>query len=168
VDRIFGRLGNNDEQDRLVPTLLAASKTVFEASKIVTLATGGDHTMAVGENGALWAWGWGSYCQLGLGDTNNRLVPTLVRAEAVFGGSKVRMAACGGEHTLCGDGGGRAVGVPPRSARSTGPQRRARQAGADACGPAALCPRTHLRRCRRILSLGSCDNGRRPLHLGPR
>ena len=31
---IFGRLGHNDEQDRLVPTLLAAE--VFEASKIVT------------------------------------------------------------------------------------------------------------------------------------
>ena len=79
-----GQLGHNDEQDRLVPTLLAA--VVFEASKIVTVAAGGWCTMAVGDNGALWAWGSGSFGQLGLGDTNNRLVPTLVRVEEVFWG----------------------------------------------------------------------------------
>ena len=43
----FGRLGHNDEQDRLVPTLLAAE--VFQASKIVTVAAGGDHTTT-------WLW----------------------------------------------------------------------------------------------------------------
>jgi alpha-tubulin suppressor-like RCC1 family protein len=56
--------------------------------------------MAVGEHGALWAWGLGSSGHLGLGDTNERLVPTLVGAEKIFGGSKVRMAACGYDHTL--------------------------------------------------------------------
>jgi alpha-tubulin suppressor-like RCC1 family protein len=54
----------------------------------------------VGESGALWAWGFGSFGQLGLGDINDRRVPTLVGAAEVFGGSKVRMAACGCEHTL--------------------------------------------------------------------
>jgi alpha-tubulin suppressor-like RCC1 family protein len=72
----------------------------LKGSKIVTVATWGYHTMAVGENGSLWAWGWGSYCQLGLGDTNSRLVLMLVGAEEVFGGSKVRMVACRYEHTL--------------------------------------------------------------------
>jgi alpha-tubulin suppressor-like RCC1 family protein len=94
----YGILGHNDEQGRLVPTLLSAE--VFDESKIVTVAAGGCHTMAVGENGALWAWGWGSSGQLGLGDINDRRVPTLVGAEEVFGGSKVRMAACGYFHTL--------------------------------------------------------------------
>ena len=56
--------------------------------------------MAVGVNGALWGWGAGSYGQLGLGDTNKRLVPTLVGAEEVFGGSKARTVACGPYHTL--------------------------------------------------------------------
>jgi alpha-tubulin suppressor-like RCC1 family protein len=69
-----GHLGHNDGQTRLVPTLLAAD--VFEDSNIMTVAAGGDHTMAVGEHGALWAWGLGSSGQLGLGDTNERLVPT--------------------------------------------------------------------------------------------
>ncbi len=81
-----------------MPTLLAAE--VFKGSKIVTVAAGGRHTMAVGVDGALWAWGEGFYGQLGLGDTNNRLVPTLVGAEEVFGGSQVRTIACGYDHTL--------------------------------------------------------------------
>jgi hypothetical protein len=58
------------------------------------------------------------------------------------------------------------VGVGLRIARSTGAQRLAIQAGADARGPAALCPRTHLRRCRWRIPLGSRDSGRRPVHLG--
>jgi alpha-tubulin suppressor-like RCC1 family protein len=94
----FGCLGLNDEQDRLVPTLLAAE--VFEGSKIVTVAAGGYHNMAVGESGALWAWGKGYSGQMGLGDINDRRVPTLVGAEEVFGGSKVRTIACGYFHTL--------------------------------------------------------------------
>ena len=40
-----GCLGLNDEQDRLVPALLAAE--VFEGSTIVTVAAGGYYTMAV-------------------------------------------------------------------------------------------------------------------------
>ena len=91
-------LGHNDEQNRLVPTLLAAE--VFKGSKIVTVAAGGSHTMAVGVDGALWVWGWGLFGQLGLGDTNDRLVPTLVGTEEVFGGSQVRTISCGGVHTL--------------------------------------------------------------------
>ena len=93
-----GCLGLNDEQSRLVPALLAAE--VFEGSMIVTVAAGGYYTMAVGVNGRLWAWGWGSHGRLGLGDTNDRLVPTLVGAEEVFGGSQVRTVACGNVHVL--------------------------------------------------------------------
>ena len=150
-----GCLGLNDEQNRLVPTLLAAE--VFEGSTIVTVAAGGYHTMAVGVNGRLWAWGAGYFGQLGLGDTNKRLVPTLVGAEEVFGGSKVRTVACCNVYTRGGDGVERAVGVGTRSTRSTGPQRRATQAGADARGPEALCPLTHLRRYLFLRPLGSRD-----------
>jgi len=38
-----------------------------------------EHTLAVTIAGALWVWGLGSHDQLGLGDPDNRLVPTLVR-----------------------------------------------------------------------------------------
>ncbi len=59
----FGRLGHNDEQDRLVLRLLAE---FFEARKIVTVATGGYQTWlreraarfgrGDGDPPASWAW----------------------------------------------------------------------------------------------------------------
>jgi len=146
-----GRLGHNDEQQRLVPTLLTAE--VLKGSKIVTVAAGGAHTMAVGVNGTLWAWGLGSSS-------------SWAWATPMKGGCRrwwVRRRCLGVPRCARlrphagGDGGGRAVGVGQRSARTTGPQRRARQAGADARGPAALCPRTHLRCCRWRIPLGSRD-----------
>ena len=51
-------------------------------------------------DGGLWAWGHGLSGQLGLGDTQNSLVPVWVGAEEEFGGSPVLMAACGNSHTL--------------------------------------------------------------------
>ena len=48
----------------------------------------------------LWTWGARFSGQLGLGDTSNRLMPTLVGAEEVFRGAKVRTVASGHEHTL--------------------------------------------------------------------
>jgi len=65
----------------------------------VLVAAGACHTVAVTREGALWVWGYGLAGQLGLGDTENRLVPVRVGAEEVFGG-RVLMTACGNEHTL--------------------------------------------------------------------
>jgi hypothetical protein len=54
----YGCLGLNDEQDRLVPTLLAAE--VFEGSMIVTVAAGRLYTERSGRGAwdatASWAW----------------------------------------------------------------------------------------------------------------
>ena len=97
-DGSFGRLGHNDEQRRLAPEKLG--RWQFGGGKVVLVAAGWAHTVALAEGGVLWVWGNGIYGQLGLGDTNNRLVPTLLGAGEVFGGSLVRMAACGSAHTL--------------------------------------------------------------------
>ena len=91
-------LGHNDEEDRLAPTQLGRGQ--FGGGRVVLMAAGVLHTVALTEGGVLWVWGRGSGGQLGLGDTNNRLVPTRLGAGEVFGGSLVRVAACGGFHTL--------------------------------------------------------------------
>ena len=49
--------------------------------------------------GELWFCGHGGCGQLGLGDHDNRLAPTLVGAQVVFGGSLALMA-CGDSHSL--------------------------------------------------------------------
>jgi hypothetical protein len=80
-------------------------RKLFGASKIVVVAAGKLHTVAVAKGGVLWVWGCGANGQLGLGKLPTgpimvyRPVPTRLGAEEVFG-SRVRMAACGDFHTL--------------------------------------------------------------------
>lgn len=93
-----GRLGHSDEQDRLTPARLGRQQ--FGGGKIVLVAAGFKHTVAVAEGGVLWVWGAGGRGQLGLGDTDGRLVPTRLGADEVFGGSRVCTPACGALHTL--------------------------------------------------------------------
>tara|TARA_B100001142_G_scaffold325496_1_gene379190 strand:+ start:133 stop:1521 length:1389 start_codon:yes stop_codon:yes gene_type:complete len=91
-----GELGHNNLQNQLAPRQVESGRR-FGGEKVVFVAAGAGHTVAVTEGGRLYTWGWGTSGQLGHGDTRNRLVPTLVGAGA-FG--RVVMAACGGAHTL--------------------------------------------------------------------
>ena len=92
-----GCLGHGDEFSRYVPTRLARF-----GPRVVLAAAGDSHTVCVGEDGALWAWGWGALGQLGLGDNAGRLEPARVGGgDDTFGGSRVLLAACGENHTLC-------------------------------------------------------------------
>lgn len=51
---------------------------VGTASNWSAVATGSFHTVALCSDGALWAWGYNLFGQLGLGDTNDRNTPTRV------------------------------------------------------------------------------------------
>eukprot|EP00727_Mastigamoeba_balamuthi_P006274 m51a1_g2266 hypothetical protein (760) ;mRNA; r:345158-348398 len=74
--------------------------TAFNMSRrVLSLAVGSSHNMALLQNGSLYAWGHNDYGQLGLGDTINRSVPQPVpgfpRAEG-----RVLQVACGDLHTV--------------------------------------------------------------------
>jgi len=76
-----GVLGHNDLNNRLVPTRIEACRRVGEThhlgnAKIVSIAAGPTHSIAVTEKGALYTWGYAS----GLGHTDGKAkqVPTLV------------------------------------------------------------------------------------------
>jgi alpha-tubulin suppressor-like RCC1 family protein len=45
------------------------------------VAAGAEHSVAITEDGDLYGWGWGQYGNLGLGDTNNRLIPEKVNID---------------------------------------------------------------------------------------
>ena len=93
----LSRLGHNGKQDRLTPARLGREQ--FGGEKIVFVA-GYQHIVALAKGGVLWVWGCGDYGRLGLGNRDEMLVPTRLGAGEVFGGSLVRMAACGLFHTL--------------------------------------------------------------------
>ena len=84
-----GVLGLGDTADRCTPARLAA----FGVSKTVQLAMAG-HTVAVGENGEVFAWGANADGQLGLGDFGSRLVPQQLSCPSA------NTATCSNSHTM--------------------------------------------------------------------
>ena len=93
----YGQLGHDDRENQWAPRQVEAGR--FGGEKVVFVAAGGNHSVAVTAGGRLYTWGFGGSGQLGHGDTGSRQVPTLVGAGA-FGGSAVVTAACGSNHTL--------------------------------------------------------------------
>ena len=95
---MFGQLGHNDREHQWAPRQV--DPEWFGGEKVVFVAAGGYHTVVVTAGGRLYTWGHGRKGQLGHGDTENRLVPTLVEGLGAPEGGQVVMAACGDVHTL--------------------------------------------------------------------
>ncbi|CAN4114560.1 unnamed protein product [Withania somnifera] len=91
-----GQLGLGDAEDRFSPTQMSA----LDGQEIVSVSCGADHTTAYSEGfKQVYSWGcWGrnQNGQLGLGTTEDSLVPRMIEA---FKGIPVKMVAAGAEHT---------------------------------------------------------------------
>lgn len=99
----YGQLGLGDTTDRWSPT------QVGSATNWVAVSAGYRHSLGVCSDGTLWAWGRNthitpktdanpeitSHGQLGLGDTNDRWIPTQVGSATDW-----KAAAAGGGHSL--------------------------------------------------------------------
>ena len=90
-----GQLGIGDTESRVVPMLVRGE---LEGRKMLQVAAGGAHTVCVTEDGSVFAFGANMNGQLGLGDTENRLVPTLLRGE--LASKSVVQVAAGGDRTV--------------------------------------------------------------------
>lgn len=82
-----------------LPTLLSFESDDDQPIKIVDIAAGTRHNLAVASNGSLFAWGVGESAQLGLGDDEEADVPTRVTSLAMQG-FKVIRARTGGQHSV--------------------------------------------------------------------
>ena len=90
-----GQLGHGDTQSRQQPARLGLP--VFGGARVVLVACGGHHTLAVTGGGRVYSCGGNFYGQLGHGNTTSSQVFTLVDA-AHFEGASIVMAACGCDH----------------------------------------------------------------------
>ncbi|KAA0721994.1 putative E3 ubiquitin-protein ligase HERC4 [Triplophysa tibetana] len=63
---------------------------------LAQISAGGDHSFVLSLSGVVFGWGKNSSGQLGLGDTRDRHVPTVIRS---LNGKKTQFISCGGEHT---------------------------------------------------------------------
>lgn len=90
-DNELGQLGIADGGSRLAPAPLGGSPALH----VSQVDTGDAHSCALELDGSLWCWGNNRFGQLGLGDTEPRLVPA--RVDAL--GNDVSSAYAGGAHT---------------------------------------------------------------------
>ena len=90
-----GQLGLGDTEAMLVPTLVTGQ---LQGKTAMYVSAGDYHTLCTTADGSLFAWGFNSNGQLGVGDAVKRRVPTLVTA---LQGKQVAHVAAGGYHTIC-------------------------------------------------------------------
>ena len=71
----MGVLGVGDTEGSLVPTLVTGQ---LQGKTVVYASAGDNHTLCITADGSLFAWGENTLGPLGVGDTEDRQVPTLV------------------------------------------------------------------------------------------
>jgi alpha-tubulin suppressor-like RCC1 family protein len=107
-----GQLGHGDEEDQIAPRRVpeAAFRPNGSAEgpgeRIVMVAVGIVHTVALSEAGHVFTWGHSGYGQLGHGDREKQWAPRQVETRW-FGGDRVVFVAADGTHTVSVTAGGR-------------------------------------------------------------
>ena len=104
----FGKINFDDESIQPATALSlgiqgypAAGCTLNLPGGVKAIAGGGYHTIALKENGDVWAWGYNYYGQIGDNSTTNRLYPVRVKGENGVGFlTGVKAIAGGGGHTI--------------------------------------------------------------------
>jgi len=111
-DGFWGKLGNGNTSSSSVPVLVTQSG-VLAGKAVTAIAAGGDHSIALCSDGAVAAWGYNSYGQLGNGSSWDSNVPALVSTTPLRTGERFVAASGGGAHSLA------LVGTPPPPAATT-------------------------------------------------
>ncbi|XP_056109533.1 probable E3 ubiquitin-protein ligase HERC3 [Rhinichthys klamathensis goyatoka] len=92
-DNSHGQLGLEKEQSS---SLSAHRVKSLDGIPLAQISAGGDHSFVLSLSGVVFGWGKNSAGQLGLGDTTDRHVPTVVNS---LNRKKTVSISCGGEHT---------------------------------------------------------------------
>jgi len=102
-------LGREASEARLTPVAALACQ------KVVAVAAGAAHSLAITDRGALFSWGWGKMGQLGHEGDRSELLP---RRLTVLAAVHVRRIEAGPTHSICtgGDGVAYAFGTTPLGA----------------------------------------------------
>jgi alpha-tubulin suppressor-like RCC1 family protein len=88
-----GELGNNSTSDELTPYRIMKLRCL----RIVDIACGYNHSIAVSENGKCYGWGNNEFGQLGIGNNSNIIEPVQV----IFPiDARIIKVTCGTNHTL--------------------------------------------------------------------
>lgn len=101
----YGQLGDNSRTNRAVPGAVDLTG-VLAGRRVIAIATGGFHCLALCSDGSLAAWGRNHKGQLGNGATFDSQLPVRVDLGGALAGKTITAIAAGMEHSLvlCSDG----------------------------------------------------------------
>ena len=106
-DNGSGQLGDGTSDP--VTRAVVVSRGVVPLGVLLTaISAGGQHSVALGSDGKLYAWGENEHGQLGDGTTTDRAEPVEVVAGAIPSGVQVTAVSAGWEHTVALGSDGRA------------------------------------------------------------
>jgi len=98
-DNGYGQLGNGTTTSSSAPVAVSAGAIPAGVS-ITQIAAGGYHSLALGSDGHVYAWGVNASGQLGNGTTINSSAPVAVSAGAIPAGVSITQIAAGDYHSL--------------------------------------------------------------------
>ena len=101
-DNYQGQLGNNTTNYSSVPVSVKANVTptlLTNLTGVTAVAAGGFHSLALRNDGTVWAWGENTNGQLGIGTTANSLTAQAV-STGQTGVASITAIAAGGSHSL--------------------------------------------------------------------
>ncbi len=101
----YGQLGNGTSTTCLLPVLVDTTG-VLVGKRVVKIAAGYNHSLALCSDGTLAAWGYNASGQLGNNTSITSNVPLLVAQTSALAGMTVVAIAAGSDHSLalCADG----------------------------------------------------------------
>ena len=78
----YGQLGDGSTSDKYKPQTVQNPTNTSQNLKAAQISAGVNHSLVVGRDGSLWAWGWNSNGQLGIGSTVNQNKPATIKDPA--------------------------------------------------------------------------------------
>ncbi|MFC6154632.1 RCC1 domain-containing protein [Nocardioides yefusunii] len=94
-----GQLGDGTTTQRSAPVASLRGEIPDDVT-LTALAVGGSHSLALGSDGNVYAWGDNTYGQLGDSTTTSRQTPVATRRGSIPGGVAVTAIAAGRNHSL--------------------------------------------------------------------
>ena len=94
----YGQLGDGSTTNRFIPSALSYFN--LTGARIIALACGYDHSMALDSKGAIYTWGNNGLGQLGNGTNTTSYIPSRVIGGGITSSTVIVAIACGYQHTM--------------------------------------------------------------------
>ena len=97
----YGQLGDVTTDGSEVPICISNKENELKGKKIISISAGENHTVALDEEGKVYAWGNNEYGQLGDGTTTNSPLPICISdKENELKGKRIISISAGEAHTV--------------------------------------------------------------------